>query len=63
MTVQTPGLTENEKVEAWRLHVLVEAGYPVTLAENLAASQVDLHRAVSLLTGGCRPEVAADILL
>ena len=26
--------TEREKVESWRLHVLIEAGYPLTLAEK-----------------------------
>jgi hypothetical protein len=57
--------TENEqsKVESWRLHVLMEAGYPLPLAERIAGSDVDLHRAVELLTNGCTPETAAEILL
>ena len=57
--------TENEraKVESWRLHVLIEAGYPLSLAERLAASEADLHRAVELVMQGCAPETAADILL
>jgi hypothetical protein len=43
---------------------LIEAGYPVSIAERLAAvSEVDLHRAVELVTAGCRPAVAALILL
>ena len=37
--------SEREKVESWRLHVLVEAGYPLSLAEKLAHSEADLHRA------------------
>ena len=56
-------LSERAKVESWRLHVLIEAGYPLPLAERLAASGVDLHQAVDLVALGCSPEVAAEILL
>ena len=47
-TETTPLWNENEpaKVESWRLHILLEGGYPVHLAERLAASEVDLHDAV-----------------
>ncbi|MBV8079603.1 MAG: hypothetical protein JO186_04415 [Actinobacteria bacterium] len=55
--------TEREKVESWRLHVLVEAGYPLELAERLAHSEADLHRAVELVTSGCTHQTAAEILL
>jgi hypothetical protein len=55
--------TEREKVESWRLHVLVEAGYPLTLAEKIAHSDADLHRAVELVRAGCTHETAAQILL
>ncbi len=55
--------SERSKVESWRLHVLMEAGYPLPLAEKLAGSHVDLHHAVELLAAGCRPELAAEILL
>ena len=55
---------ERAKVESWRLHVLIEAGYPLPLAERLAQSGADLHVAVTLVTArGCRPELAAEILL
>ena len=55
---------ERAKVESWRLHVLVEAGYPLPLAERLAQSGADLHEAVTLVARrGCRPELAAEILL
>ena len=54
---------ETDKVESWRLHVLMEAGYTLAVAERLAASEVDLHRAVELLEAGCTPETAAEILL
>ena len=43
-TIEHPQ-SEREKVESWRLHVLIEAGYPLPLAERLAHSEADLHRA------------------
>ena len=61
-TVEHPQ-SEREKVESWRLHVLMEAGYPLHLAERLAGSEADLHRAVELVGAGCTPETAAEILL
>ena len=54
---------ERSKVESWRLHVLMEAGYPLPLAEKLAGSEADLHRAVELVGQGCKPETAVEILL
>ena len=54
---------ERAKVEGWRLHVLIEAGYPLPLAERLAGSEADLHVAVDLVSAGCTPETAAEILL
>jgi hypothetical protein len=59
-----PERDERAKVESWRLHVLVEARYPLALAERIAQSEADLHEAVDLVTRrGCSPEVAAQILL
>jgi hypothetical protein len=55
--------SERGKVESWRLHVLMEAGYPLPLAERIAGSEVDLHHAVELLANGCEPGTAAEILL
>ena len=55
--------TERAKVQSWRLHVLIEAGYPMPLAEKLADSEADLHTAVELLGVGCAHETAARILL
>jgi hypothetical protein len=63
-TQQTPVSDgETAKVTGWRLHVLIEAGYPLSLAERLAASEADLHRACELLERGCAAETAAEILL
>jgi hypothetical protein len=55
--------TEQEKVESWRLHVLIEAGYPTELAARIAASEADLHQAVELVASGCAHVTAAEILL
>jgi hypothetical protein len=54
---------ERAKVQSWRLHVLIEAGYPLPLAEKIADSDADLHDAVELVTSGCAHETAARILL
>lgn len=52
-------------VEQWRLEVLLDAGYPLALAERIAAAHyVDLHQAVELVTvHKCTPKKAAEILL
>jgi hypothetical protein len=55
--------SERAKVEGWRLHVLIEAGFPLHLAERLAASEADLHTCVELVRRGCDPAIAAEILL
>ena len=54
---------ERTKVESWRLHVLMEAGFPLPLAEKLAHSEADLHRTVEMILSGCDHETAAKILL
>jgi len=56
-------MSERSKVESWRLHVLIEAGYPLTLAERLAVSEADLHLAVELVSHGCAHVTAAEILI
>ena len=58
-----PQTDERSKVESWRLHVLIEAGYPLPLAERLASSEADLHMAVEIVTQGCAHATAAEILL
>jgi hypothetical protein len=63
-TVEPEVISEHSKVESWRLHVLIEASYPLYLAERLAAaSDVDLHCAVELVSQGCKHATAAEILL
>ncbi len=58
-----PIFDERSKVESWRLHILIEAGYPLPLAERLAVSEVDLHLCCEILGRGCTPETAVEILL
>jgi len=58
-----PTFDERSKVESWRLHILIEAGYPLPLAERLAVSEADLHFACEMLRRGCAAETAAEILL
>lgn len=58
-----PPIDEQSKVESWRLHVLIEAGYPLPLAERLAVSEADLHAATDIVGRGCAHETAAEILL
>ena len=61
--VAEPEIDERSKVESWRLHVLIEAGYPLGIAERVAASDADLHMAVELVGKGCAHDVAAEILI
>ncbi len=63
--MQTIGSEQDErtKVQGWRLHVLIEAGYPLAVAERIAESDADLHEAVELIEQGCAHETAAQILL
>jgi hypothetical protein len=63
MQILEPLPDERSKVESWRLHVLIEAGYPLTLAERIAASEADLHTACDIIGRGCAHETAAEILL
>ena len=50
------------EVEAWRLHTLLQAGYPLKVAERIARADADLHIAVEMLHQGCAPHMAARIL-
>src|SRR3954447_12665379 len=55
--------SEQELVESWRAMELERAGYPAEAAAELAArTDVDLHRAVELLSKGCSTELALHIL-
>ena len=56
--------TELERIEQWRAEELERAGYPRHDAARLAERHdVDLHLAIDLISRGCSPQVALDILL
>jgi hypothetical protein len=61
---QTEIRDETELVEAWRAEQLELAGYGAAAAAELAARpDVDLHRAMEMLSRGCPAELALKILL
>ena len=56
--------TERERVEHWRAEELIRAGYSPSDAVALAARHdIDLHRAIELISQGCPYELAIEILI
>jgi hypothetical protein len=56
-------LDEGERVHSWRLCRLLDLGYTLPAAEELAASEVDLHALEALVIArGCSLELAQQIL-
>jgi hypothetical protein len=62
-TKQRPRPDVLDSVVAWRRETLERAGFPAELAEQIALSDADLHRAEQMVRSGCAPELAAQILL
>ena len=64
-TTETPVEREDEqaKVESWRLHVLIEAGFPLPLAERLAGERGRPAHVRRPAAPGLQPATAAEILL
>jgi hypothetical protein len=61
---QTVIETESERIERWRAEELERAGYEPRLAAKIAVRHdIDLHLAVDLLSRGCPPDLALQILL
>ena len=57
------GLEEAERVYYWRLCRLLDLGYGMAEAEEIASADVDLHALERLVVvGGCEPKLAASIL-
>ena len=52
--LRAPSRPTERRSQSWRLHVLIEAGYPLPLAERMAYSDADLHTAVELVRPGLR---------
>lgn len=56
--------TDLERAADWRLKRLLDAGFPIEQASEIAIrSDIDLHQALQLVERGCDPELAARILL
>jgi hypothetical protein len=61
--VQTPH-NELSQVERWRADELERAGFDARAAATIASRHdIDLHRATDLISNGCSPELALQILL
>lgn len=53
---------EWDAIVAWRGRLLIEAGFPATLAARMAATRgVDIHELLKLVDKGCPPELAVRI--
>jgi hypothetical protein len=51
------------QVSGWRFDQLKRAGYREDAARELAhRADIDLHRALELVEGGCPPDLAFEIL-
>jgi hypothetical protein len=56
-------VAEQQSVVGWRRDQLAAAGFPLPLAARIAAdSEYDLHAVITLVEGGCPPELAVRIL-
>lgn len=61
MEVQQEG--EKPEVVSWRRDVLVDAGFSLPVAADLARDpRHDLHALIELVEQGCSPELAVRIL-
>ena len=64
MTAAETQFDEATVIEAWRAEALERAGYlPSEAAEIAARTDIDLHRAIDLLTSGCPSPLALRIVL
>jgi hypothetical protein len=63
MATQLAQEREIQIVTGWRRDQLAQAGFPPTLAAELAADRrADVHALIELVERGCPPELAARIL-
>lgn len=53
--------SEADRVFMWRYEVLLRAGIPDAQAGAVAASELDLHRALEMVAAGCDPVLLARI--
>ena len=63
MRTETRQEQAEREVGRWRRDRLVEAGFPLTLANRLSKDpRYDLHALIELVERGCRPALAVRIL-
>jgi hypothetical protein len=63
MSIDSRRVDERAQWVRWRARRLIDAGFPIELAQRLARTDgIDLHRLLELVDRGCRPELAARIL-
>lgn len=63
MSNETRTASVRSEITRWRRKLLLNAGFPRTLAARVAAdSRYDLHALIELVERGCRPDLAARIL-
>ncbi|MCZ7588232.1 MAG: hypothetical protein M5U27_05085 [Gaiella sp.] len=62
--VEQTALPDRDLVRRWRFDELLRAGFDIADAVDVALrTDVDLHRAVSLVQQGCPSAIAARIVL
>lgn len=60
---QQTELTEEERLDAWRMCVYTGAGMSLDVAEKLATAKLDTHVVMELWDRGCPNHFMAEILL
>lgn len=61
--LESPSVSEDERVDAWRIERFLQLGYPVDQAIELATvRRVDPHDVENLIRRGCPPATAVRIL-
>ena len=62
MTTTVRGEQKVDEVAAWRRDQLIQAGFPLPLADRAARdARFDLHALIQLVERGCAPELAVRI--
>ena len=62
MTTTVRGERKVDEVAAWRRDQLIQAGFPLPLADRAARdARFDLHALIQLVERGCAPELAVRI--
>ena len=63
MSIDSRRVDERAQWVRWRARRLIDAGFPIELAQRLARTdRIDLHQLLELVDRGCPPALAARIL-